>query len=196
MIKIIILCILLYVLYLNVKSMKFSNTKIISSDDPIVISRETLSTGDSKEKTGNIVVDTKQVFIESGKVSNKLSKELKMKKQEDPVISFDLSHKILNKLLGQTSMVDASIKAPKLENFDDYAPEGIEKKSIQNPLVKYKGSSFNPEANNNKALDKGSSDYKSEMTTIYNEKNPATAHENDFNDVSGRRDIGNTFDWE
>lgn len=194
MIKIIILCILLYVLYLNIKSMKFSNTKIISSDDPIVISRETLSTGDTKDSP--VMVDTNQVFIESGKVSNKLSKELKMKKQDDPVINFDLSHKILNKLLGQTSAVDPAIKAPKLENFDDYAPEGIEKKSVQSPMVKYKGSSFNPEANNNKALDKGSANYKSEMTAIYNEKNPATAHENDFNDVSGRKDIGNTFDWE
>ena len=135
---------------------------------------------------------------ESDTISNKLSKEIKMRKQYDPIIDLDIGHKILNKVLSSVSPVERSMKAPELDNFMDYAPDGIEDKSVQKPMVEYTNKKFNPQPNN--TADTKMQNYntiKSQMTTIYDEKNNADSHSNFFKDVSDRPvDIGNPNDWQ
>jgi hypothetical protein len=213
-IKILLVLVLLYVLYLNVGNMKYS-----MKDNQYVLKEGISNTSQSYTNVINdikndITLSTDNLIKENDTISSNLIKKFKMKKSILKNTSSTTGN-ILNKFLGSrfSSPVEQSTKAPELENFTDYAPDisnyniasntlvinEIEDKRIQKPKVTFSDKvSFDPKPNDDvfKFNENMIPNFSSQMTTIYDQKAPDTRLSSYFNSTDGRIDIANPDDWE
>jgi hypothetical protein len=214
-IKILLVSFLLYVLYLNIGNMKYS------MKDNQYILKEGINNDVNKNSYNNTInyiqqdisSKTDNLIKENDTISSDLIKKFKMKKLSQNNKPSTTGN-ILNTLLGTgfSSPVEASTKAPELENFTDYAPDisnyniatntlvvnEIEDKRVQKPKVTFSDKvSFDPKPNDDvfKFNENMIPNFSSQMTTIYDQKAPDTRLSSYFNSTDERTDISNPHEW-